>query len=190
MKTLLCRRRIGVAQLGLIALTGLVLTGCSALPFGDSTPVSSVSESQDAGGDVDFAAEIGQCVYLSGTTLEANIAHATCGRAPANYVVVAKAPTKEACPSDVDQTYYVTEAGRQQGALCLDTDWLVGECMTLPKSSDSDPAHVPCTTTDPDARRILAVVPGTTDDTRCPDRTTNYFTYDQRHKIVCVEKLN
>ncbi|WHU46158.1 hypothetical protein QNM97_19445 [Gordonia sp. L191] len=177
-----------VGALGVAGLIALALTGCSALPLRKSTPVSSVTESQDAGGDVDFDAAIGACVHLSGTMMDAKIDHATCGQAPANYVVVAKSPTKEACPSDVDQAYYVTQGGTQQGALCLDTDWVVGQCMTVP--SFGDPAHVPCSSTDSDARRILAVLPGATDESGCPDATTNYYTYDQRHKVVCVEKLS
>lgn len=178
-------RVIGGIGAGLLAAA--TLTGCGALPFGDSSTVSSVTESQDGGGDVDFDANIGDCVYLSGTTLDADIDHATCGQDPANYVVVAKAPNKEACPSDVDQTYYVTRGSTQTGALCLDTDWTVGECMTVP--SYGDPAHVECTSSDSDALRVLEIVPGTTDDSQCPDATTNYYTYDERQKVVCVEKL-
>ncbi|MGC4934983.1 LppU family putative lipoprotein [Gordonia sp. DT30] len=174
--------------LGVSGVIAILVTGCSALPFGKSTPVSSVTESQDAGGDVDFEAAIGDCVKLTGDMVHADIEHATCGQAPANYVVVAKAPTKEACPSDIDQTYYVTQGGKQQGALCLDTDWAVGQCMTVP--SFGDPAHVDCSSTDYDARRILAVRPGTTDDSECPEGTTNYYTYKERHKLVCVEKLS
>lgn len=177
-------RVVGGVGAGLLAAAAL--TGCGALPF-NKNAVSSVSESEDAGGDVDFDASIGDCVYLSGSIANADIAHATCGQAPANYVVVAKSPTKNACPSDVDQTYYVTRAGVEQGALCLDTDWAVGECMTVP--SFGEPAHVSCTSTDSDARRILSVIPGATDESDCPEATTNYYTYDQRKKVVCVAKL-
>ncbi|WP_246007938.1 LppU family putative lipoprotein [Gordonia oryzae] len=113
------------------------------------------------GGDVDFDAAIGACVYLSGTMMDAKIDHATCGQAPASYVVVAKSPTKEVCPSDVEQTYYLTQGGIQQGALCLDTDWVVGQCMTVPSFGDA--AHVPCSSTIP---TLVAFLP------YCPQRPT------------------
>ncbi|WLP92328.1 MULTISPECIES: hypothetical protein [Gordonia] len=181
--------KVGMAVLGATALA-MTMTGCGQLPFGnDDPPVSSVAAGEDAGGDVDFDAAIGDCVKLTGYSFNAEIEHATCGKAPANYVVIAKSPTKEACPSDADSTYYVTKGGEQQGALCLDLDWVEGECMEVPTSNLGDAEHVECTETGSGlttVSRVLAIIPGTIDESRCPDDSTQYYTYDERKKLVCV----
>ena len=70
---------------------------------------------------------------------DANVAKAPCGSAPANYKVIGKAPTNAQCVSDADSYYYETLMGDEQGALCLDIDWVVGGCMEL---ADDQPTHI------------------------------------------------
>lgn len=177
-----------VAVLGAALLAVAVLAGCStdSLPFGSKTSApTSVAEGQDGGGDVRFDANIGDCVVLSGSMMDAEIDHAKCGAAPANYKVIAKAATKEACPADADQTYYVTYGGKQEGALCLDIDWVPGKCMVLPSGSD-EPKHVPCTAGESNTYRVLKIIKGTTDENQCPEPTSRYYSYDERKMVACV----
>jgi hypothetical protein len=192
--------RVRLASLiGIAGCAIAALSGCGSDDGGTVVPPSSASLSSatsavvgqngaDEGGDVDFDAKIGDCVTLSGTMLDANIDHAVCGSNEANYKVVAKAPTQDGCASDVDQTYYVTVAGREQGALCLDIDWVPGECMTIPTGNDS-PTHSPCTPGKPDTVKVLEILTATTDENQCPDSTTQYFSYDERKLVVCVAEV-
>ncbi|MEU4842980.1 LppU family putative lipoprotein [Nocardia testacea] len=183
-------------------LAGLVVVGCAVLTLSACTsgedsgqsssasPVSTVpgQNGADEGGDVDFDAAIGDCVTLSGTMMDAEIDHAQCGSENSNYKVVAKAPTQDGCASDVDQTYYVTLGGREQGALCLDIDWVEGQCMTIPSGSDS-PTHSPCTPGKPDTVHVLKILTGTTDESGCPAEATSYYTYDERQLVTCVAEV-
>ncbi|MGW5381774.1 LppU family putative lipoprotein [Nocardia sp. NPDC003963] len=188
--------RIPGVMAGLVVLSCAVLTlsGCSggkdSVEGSPASPATTVAgqNGDDTGGDVDFDAAIGDCVTLSGTMTDAEIDHAQCGSAESNYKVVAKAPTQDGCASDVDQTYYVTLGGREQGALCLDIDWVEGECMTVPTGSDS-PTHSPCTPGKPDTVRVVKILTGTTDEAGCPDDATSYYTYDERLLVTCVAEV-
>lgn len=183
---------IVLAVLSCLALMLSACTGGSSSSSSDSAAaVASTVPGQngaDDGGDVDFDAEIGDCVTLSGTMMDAEIDHATCGAEPANYKVVAKAPTQDGCASDVDQTYYVTLGGVEQGALCLDIDWVEGQCMTIPSGSDS-PTHSPCTPGKADTVRVVKILTGTTDEAGCPAEATSYYTYEERQLITCVAEV-
>ncbi|MFI5718492.1 hypothetical protein [Nocardia sp. NPDC051750] len=183
-------------------MTGVVVAGCAALMLSGcsgsdsssaadpASPTSTVAgqAGTDDGGDVSFDAEIGDCVTLSGTMMDAEIDHATCGSPESNYKVVAKTPTQDGCASDVDQTYYVTLGGEEQGALCLDIDWVEGQCITIPSGMDS-PTHSPCTPGTPDTVRVVKILTGTTDEAGCPAESTSYYTYDERLLVTCVAEV-
>lgn len=154
--------RVGVAVIGALAL----LVGC-----GDED-----SDSETAG----LSAEVGECVYVSGTDAQAGVVKATCGIAPANFKVVSKAPAAANCPSDSDQT--VAAAG---GALCLDLDWVVDQCMSVPSAPDANPSHSPCNPGQPDTYRLLGII-NTTDTSQCPPATTKDFPYKERNMTACV----
>lgn len=188
------RLRGPAAVLAVLSCVVLMLSACtggSSSSSSDPAAAASTVPGQngaDDGGDVDFDANIGDCVTLSGTMMDAEIDHAACGAEPANYKVVAKAPTQDGCASDVDQTYYVTLGGVEQGALCLDIDWVEGQCMTIPSGSDS-PTHSPCTPGKADTVRVVKILSGTTDESGCPAEATSYYTYDERRLVTCVAEV-
>lgn len=125
------------------------VTTTSAKPSGKPSPgrPTTTTTPADKGGDTDFQASIGDCVKLGGTTENATIHKATCGSKDSNYKVVAKAPTNSQCPTDVDQAYYETMAGIETGAICLDIDWVINDCLDLGvKGSGSDPKRIDCST--------------------------------------------
>ncbi|GAC70452.1 hypothetical protein GS4_35_00280 [Gordonia soli NBRC 108243] len=180
---------MGLAVVG----AAVLVAGCGSSGEVVGTPTSAAptvdgQNGSDEGGDVDFDARIGDCVNLSGTMLDAKIDHAVCGSPTSNYKVVAKVENKDACASDVDQSYYVTFAGREQGALCLDIDWVENSCMTIPSGTES-PTHSPCTPGKASTVRVLKILTGTTDENRCPDDTTKYYTYDERKIVACVAEV-
>lgn len=188
-------RRSGVAA---IALAALAVAGCgsvegtaTAADAGSSTAApapTSVAAQQgaDAGGRVDIDVEIGDCVRLGGTSDAATIDEATCGSEESNYKVVGKAAKNAQCPSDVDQVYYETRWGSERGALCLDVDWVMGGCMSLPDGED-EPQRVECDDPyAPSIERAIEVVENVTDVEQCSE---GGYIHDERRFTVCTETV-
>lgn len=186
-------------------LTVLFAAGCSSSDAGnavaaDTTTSSSTSaaasttddvsgqEGIDAGGSTDIDVEIGQCVTLGGTMTAATIDNAECGSMESNYKVIAKAELNEQCPTDVNQTYYETLDGVEQGALCLDVDWVVDGCMSVPTGGDDEPARVDCG--DPsaiDVEQVTEIKTGSADPNDCPE---GGFAYEARQFVVCTTTIS
>lgn len=138
------------------------------------------------GGSTDFQANIGECVKLGGTTDNATIEKATCGSTSSNYKVVGKARKNDQCPTDVDQAYYETLNGVETGALCLDIDWVIGQCLDL---GGEDPQRVDCTTkTASEGVKVLSIEKNTTSVDSCTKGDQGYV-YDERRFVVCVTNL-
>jgi hypothetical protein len=182
------------------ALTLMLAAGCSSSDAGtavaaDTTASSSSAaptttdnvsgqEGIDAGGSTDIDVEIGQCVKLGGTMTAAEIDNAECGSMESNYKVIAKAEENEQCPTDVNQTYYETLNGVEQGALCLDVDWVIDGCMSVPSTGMDEPARVDCA--DPSAtsvEKVTEIKTGTADPNDCPE---GGFAYEARQFVVCT----
>ncbi|OZE20410.1 hypothetical protein CH262_22730 [Rhodococcus sp. 05-2255-1e] len=182
------------------ALTLMLAAGCSSSDAGtavaaDTTASSSSAaptttdnvsgqEGIDAGGSTDIDVEIGQCVKLGGTMTAAEIDNAECGSTESNYKVIAKAAENEQCPTDVNQTYYETLNGVEQGALCLDVDWVIDGCMSVPSTGMDEPARVDCA--DPSAtsvEKVTEIKTGTADPNDCPE---GGFAYEARQFVVCT----
>ncbi|MFD4295200.1 hypothetical protein ACFWPA_19425 [Rhodococcus sp. NPDC058505] len=176
---------------GILAGVVFAVGACSA-PTVEGTASAQVTaitgqDVGDGGGSTDFRAEVGDCVNLGGSVDAAEIEHATCGSMDSNYKVIGKASENAQCPSDADQVYYETYDSVEQGALCLDIDWVVGGCMSVPDSSD-EPFRVECT--DPTAtwvERVTAIVEDVTDVERCEE---GGFTHPDRRFTVCTESVN
>lgn len=186
------RFRASSLALALLGCALLVLPACStsesSTAEGSSTTTAVPGQhGSDDGGDVDFDAAIGDCVELTGSMTKADIDHADCGSQKSNFKVVGKSPTKDGCASDVDQTYYVSLNGEEQGALCLDIDWVEGGCMTVPFVGN--PARSDCTPGQSNTVRVLKVLSGTADSAACPAEATRYYAYDERKLITCVERV-
>lgn len=138
----------------------------------------------DAGGDVDVDVAVGDCVKLSGSDANADAEPATCGSPDSNYKVIGKAPTQSQCVSDADATYFESLGGTEVGALCLDVDWVKGDCYDL---SGLDPARIACTAAGGSQRvKVGNTVQGTTSLSKCPD---SGYQYDDRKFVVCLETI-
>ncbi|MGU3436127.1 hypothetical protein ACNHUS_24310 [Actinomycetes bacterium M1A6_2h] len=170
-----------VAQSGTVPATGSSPSS-TASPRTTMPPLTGVDE----GGDVDIDVEIGDCVELGGTVEDATIDNAVCGSPESNYKVVSKVPSGDLCGSDVDQYYYETLRGVEQGALCLDIDFVVGGCMDM---GTPDPTRVDCNASAIEAVRVIDILQGTSDVDSCPDPANSGYTHDERNFVVCVEEL-
>jgi hypothetical protein len=146
---------------------------------GKPTPTST-----DRGGNTDFQADIGDCVTLGGTISDATIAKASCGSRASNYKVIGKAPSNSQCVSDRDNYYAETLNGIEQGALCLDIDWVVGGCMDI---GEDDPKRIDCTEDGTQAVKVTNIAQNADEAEVCGSGTG--FTYPQRHFVVCVEEF-
>lgn len=135
-------------------------------------------------GDTDFQAEIGDCVTLGGTTTDATIARASCGSRASNYKVIDKTTLSALCPADRDNYYAETLNGLEQGAFCLDIDWVVGGCMDI---GGEDPQRIDCSESGLQPVRVDEIVQGVGDVSACD--TGFGFEYTERRFVVCVEEL-
>lgn len=128
----------------------------------------------------------GDCVTLSGGATTAAAAPAECGSGEANYRVSQTVRQSTECPADTDQVYYETVDGVEQGALCLDIDWVVGGCMTVPL--DQPARRVDCA--DPEATfvsRATRILHGTDSVDACGG--SGGYAYSVRAFVVCVEEM-
>ncbi|WP_227997757.1 LppU family putative lipoprotein [Nocardia australiensis] len=168
-----------------ISTTGSPKTS-GAKPSSGSRPTTgkSTPTSADRGGSVDFDANIGDCVTLGGTISDATIAKASCGSRSSNYKVIGKAPVNTQCVSDRDNYYAETLNGIEQGALCLDIDWIVGGCMDV---GGEDPKRIDCTEHGTQAIKVTDIAQNADDADACDSGTG--FTYPERHFVVCVKEL-
>lgn len=192
-----------VAFATLVGVAALALVGCSSTISGHAQPavnsgtIDAVSvtpkpssgkpapTSTNKGGNTDFEANIGDCVTLGGTTSNATIEKASCGSRAANYKVIGKAPKSTACVGDADNYYAETLNGIEQGAYCLDIDWVVGGCMDV---GGDDPKRIDCTGATPQKGvKVVNRVEGASDVSAC-DSGSGYV-YEERRFVVCVQEL-
>ncbi len=182
-----------------LALLVAALAGCGATVTGTPTPGTDAAlvpatakvttpapthSQAPQDNDTAFRAEIGECVRLGGAKDDADIAVFPCGSPEANYKIIGKAPTKEQCVKDANSYYYETVDGIEQGAFCLDYDWVVGGCMDF---AAEDPKHIPCTQRTSKGVKVVAIQPDKTSVDDCP--TDGGYVYDQRKFAVCTEDL-
>ncbi|UGT40527.1 hypothetical protein LTV02_31715 [Nocardia yamanashiensis] len=161
----------------------------SAAPTGGGKPSAKPSakpSNPNGGGKTDFKANIGDCVKLGGTTDNAIISKETCGGKEANYKVVAKAKTNAQCPADIDQAYYETTNGVETGAICLDIDWVIGDCLDL---GGEDPHRVSCTGANAtEGVKVLSILKNTSSIDDCTSGDKGYA-YETRQVVVCLAAL-
>ncbi|MGB3372213.1 MAG: hypothetical protein WBA81_16450 [Rhodococcus sp. (in: high G+C Gram-positive bacteria)] len=138
----------------------------------------------DLGGNLGIDVEVGDCILASGTLDDAAALPAPCGTPASNYRVIGKAPTNAECVSDAD-TYYYEELviGGEQGALCLDVDWVIGDCMDV---SGEMAQRVPCEGGTAARERATEIVLDAVDADSCPD---GGYAHPERKFTVCTETL-
>ncbi|MEV4237951.1 MULTISPECIES: hypothetical protein [unclassified Nocardia] len=158
-----------------------------ARPTTSARPTSgkpTATTSATKGGSTDFQASVGDCVTLGGTTDNATIAKASCGSRASNYKVIGKAATSSQCVADRDSAYFETLNGTQQGAICLDIDWVVGGCMDI---GGEDPKRIDCTERVSQGVKVTNIQQGADDASVCG--SSSGFEYPTRHFVVCVQNL-
>lgn len=193
-------RRAGLALVTVVAVA--VLGGCAsetegrALPDADAvasttaTPAPASSRPTTAGttaADLDLEVDVepGDCVALGGAVDDATIDNADCGSRTSNYKVVDVVTSSDECSGDIDQTYFETRGGVETGALCLDIDWKVGECMDL---GGEDPQRIDCSATAILGEKVSEILIGTSDVNECSSSDAGYV-YEERNFVVCTDSF-
>lgn len=144
-------------------------------PTGEET---TTEETQDAGEAID--AQPGDCIKVNvASSTDADVETVDCSTPEAIYKVATREETDtESCPNDQYVTY--TEEG--QLLLCLQLNVAEGDCLEV---GDAD-TRVECS----DAKathKVVAVVDGVDDETKCPDATTTeVVTYPKPPLTVCL----
>ncbi|KIQ10938.1 LppU family putative lipoprotein [Rhodococcus sp. MEB064] len=190
-------RRPSAAAILAVLATVVLVAGCSSTVTGtavaqqDTVPATELPNDtllpptttpSGTGGDVSIDAQAGDCVRLGGTVDDATIEEAPCGSPESNYRVVSAETSVDFCPSDVDQTYYETLNGVEQGALCLDIDFVVGGCMDL---GTPDPERSDCDASMIEGVRVVEILQGTSDENDCSSDQS--YVYDERDFVVCFD---
>lgn len=169
---------------GTSSIPGTALPGPTPSGPTPSATTSSTATAQP-GGELSVEVAVGECIKLSsidgrsGTWAKAD--PAACGSATANYKVVGRAATQEQCVPDADATYDEPAAsGTGAAALCLDVDWVAGDCYDV---SGSDPARVPCASSGPGDVQVQQILRGTVDEDECEQQA---YPYADRVLEVCL----
>lgn len=159
-------------------------TGASAAPTTTRPAVATTTEASSSVA-LDIEVAVGECVDLGGTTDDATIDNATCGSPAANYKVVDIVESSDECGADIDQTYFESFGGVEVGALCLDIDWQVGDCMDL---GGEDPERIDCAETALQGEKVTEILTDTADVDDCAISSGGYV-YAERRFVVCSDSF-
>lgn len=190
-------RRAGIALVSVVAVA--VLGGCASDTDGvavseaasgtttSTTTAASTTTSSTGTASVDLEVDVvpGDCVTLGGTVDDATIDYAECGSRTANYKVVDVVESSDECASDIDQTYYESFSSLEVGALCLDIDWKVGDCMDL---GGEDPQRIDCSASALEGEKVTEILTDTSDVNDCTS-SEGGFVYSEREFVVCTDSF-
>jgi hypothetical protein len=154
-------------------------TSTSAPDKTDGGGESSQEETAEEPGEA-IEAQPGDCIKVNvASSTNADVETVDCTSAEAIYKVATREDTDtESCPND----QYVSYTEEDQLLLCLQLNVSEGDCL---KVADAD-TRVECA--DPAAtHKVVAVLDGVDDETRCPDEgTTEVVTYPKPPLTVCL----
>ncbi len=118
---------------------------------------------------------------------------ADCGSPESNFKVVAvhsgSADSPEQCPSDVDSYYSMRGSfSDSRTTVCLDIDWVVGECMSIDPENGRAPVRVDCADIAwPGRQRATQILTDVANADQCVSGVG--YPYEERAFTVCVEDM-
>lgn len=134
--------------------------------------------------------QVGDCLKISGPPDRPETTKVVCGSPESNFKVVGAVETTDDCPSDVDSYYSMRSSFSGTGStICMDTDWVVGGCMSIDPDNDRDPIRVDCDDASvPNRQRATQVLVDVANVDQCASGVG--YAYDQRQFTVCVEDVS
>ncbi|MCV7434372.1 LppU family putative lipoprotein [Mycolicibacterium bacteremicum] len=135
------------------------------------------------------ALQVGDCLKVVGTPDRPDAVKTACGSADSTFKVIATATSSDGCPADVD-SYYSTHStfSDTSSTICMDVDWVIGQCMSVDPDNGRDPLRVDCADAgQPHRQRATEVLHGVANVDECPSGIG--YAYDQREFTVCVDDV-
>ncbi len=134
--------------------------------------------------------EVGDCLKVGGPPDRPETTKVQCGSPESNFRVVGIVETTDQCPSDVDSYYTMRTSFSGSGStICMDTDWVVGGCMSIDPDNDRDPIRVHCNDVSaPNRQRANQIMQKVANVDQCG--TGLGYAYDERQFTVCVEDVS
>ncbi len=129
------------------------------------------------------AANVGDCIKVTGTSDNVDGSRVGCGDADATYKVTA---VNSACDSNGEVTFTLTK-GDDKTALCLTYNVAVGDCVTINPSVSAPDAKVACgSSSDPNTEKVLFTSNTSSDDSLCPAETDLPVSNVLRNSLICL----
>ena len=112
-----------------------------------------------------------------------------CGTPESNFKVAATVENSDQCPADVDSYYSMRGAFSDTSTtICMDIDWVVGNCMSIDPTNDKDPLQVDCDDSSvPNRQRATQILQNVANVDQCASGVG--YAYDERGFTVCVEDV-
>ncbi len=133
--------------------------------------------------------QVGDCLQTGGAVDRPEAREVACGSPESNFRVVATVGASDQCPSDVD-SYYSQRGGISDtvSTVCMDIDWVVGDCMSIDPEHDAEPVRVDCADRSVQHRQRATQV---LTDVASVDQCTSGqgYAYNERQFTVCVENV-
>ncbi|BBX03156.1 hypothetical protein MMOR_40920 [Mycolicibacterium moriokaense] len=165
------RNLSAIAPAAIVALLASMgaLTGCSS------------------GSAADLA--VGDCLKTGGTAERPEVTKVDCGSPESNFKVAATVENSDLCPADVDSYYSMRGAFSDASTtICMDIDWVVGDCMSIDPTNDKDPVRANCDDASvPNRQRVTEILDDVANVDQCA--TGVGYPYDERNFTVCVEDV-
>ncbi|MFI5507090.1 hypothetical protein ACIA48_06440 [Mycobacterium sp. NPDC051804] len=132
---------------------------------------------------------VGDCLKTGGTPERPEVTRVECGSPDSNFKVAATVENSDQCPADVD-TYYSMRStfSDTSTTICMDIDWVVGDCMSIDPTNDKDPLRVGCDDSSvPNRQRATEILGDVANVDQCASGVG--YAYDERNFTVCVEDV-
>jgi hypothetical protein len=131
---------------------------------------------------------VGDCLKTGGTPERPEVTKVECGSPESNFKVAATVETSEQCPADVDSYYSMRGTFSDKvTTICMDIDWVVGNCMSIDPNNDKDPVQVDCDDTSVPNRQRATQILNVANVDQCASGVG--YPYDERSFTVCVEDV-
>ena len=132
---------------------------------------------------------VGDCLKTGGTPERPEVTRVECGSQESNFKVAATVQTSEECPTDVDSYYSMRSTFSDTSTtICMDIDWVVGDCMSIDPNNDKDPQRADCNDSAvPNRQRATQILENVANVDQCASGVG--YPYDERNFTVCVEDV-
>ena len=132
---------------------------------------------------------MGDCLKTGGTPERPEVTRVDCGSPESNFKVAATRRDQRTVPGGrrlvlLDARHFL----RSSTTICMDIDWVVGDCMSIDPNNDKDPLRADCNDSSvPNRQRATQILEDVADVDQCASGVG--YPYDERNFTVCVEDV-